>query len=380
DEDITGLNGRTIFDRYYATRRQSCDNGFRYYITDQNNHVSSSLVCFDIVAVTGGSSNSLACSQLSGSSAAVSTSSTTSSSICIAAGQITLYPGDSNSNNDTCSNSDIAYTLANPTTPVIQDGVTCNRSENSVALGSISTAPIRQNPTTTISDILFDDLRGLSSSSYTITAEISNFTESTDPSKIIGLGSNPDNAQAILDLGIVSSISVANGGSGYTQAPAIAFVGGGGSGASATTAVSNGIVTKIDVKSYGRGYTSAPTLVIVPTNGGSGASATAKIIEAGSNLNPETANPEANVFVTLDPSIGTISKIKPTPMSNPSNFSTGPRSLVTSPTIQHTLFTTSAAISTGRYDLDNTLFGLRVPAYLQTGDYRSTITQTIVVG
>jgi alpha-tubulin suppressor-like RCC1 family protein len=319
------------------------------------------------------------CGASSNSNSPASTSATTFSSICIDSGAVSLYPGDSNQDSDICSNDDINTTTNNPGSPVLREGVTCNASENSASLGSISTSPIRQNPYKTLYDVLFDDLRGQETSNYTVTAEISNFVDNNNNSNVISLGSNPDAAPAILDPGIISSIQVTNGGTGYTSAPTVAFAGGGGSGATATASVTGGIVTKIDVKSYGTGYTSSPTVVLVPTNGGSGASATANIIAIGDNLNPATSLPENRVFATLDPSVGTMSKLKPTVFGNLTNFSTGPRSLVTAPATQYTLFSTSAPVNTGRYKLDGTLFGLRTPAYLSSGDYRSVITQTIVV-
>jgi RTX calcium-binding nonapeptide repeat (4 copies) len=313
------------------------------------------------------------------STAAASTSAITNSSICITPGSISLFPGDSSNNDDVCSNDDIETTISTPSSPATREGVVCNPSENSISLGSINTASVRQNPNSIMHDVLFDDLRGNSLSEYTITAEISNFVDKNNPTNILTLGSNPDGARPILDPGVISSINVTNGGSGYTDSPVIAFSGGGGSGATAVAVVSGGVVTRIDIKSYGSGYTSSPIVVIVPTNGGAGAIATAKIIEVDSNLNPDTSLPEEKVFVTLDPSVGTITKLKPDQATNPANFSTGPRSLITSSATQHTLFKTSSPVSTGRYNLDGTLFGLRTPAYLATGEYRAVITQTLIL-
>lgn len=311
--------------------------------------------------------------------ASSATSAVTSSSVCITPGPITLYPGDSINNNDICSNDDIAATNANPTFPVVQEGILCNSTENSISLGSISTLGIRQNPTSVLNDVLFDDLRGQGVSGYTITAEISNLVDYNNASNIIELGANPDGVPAVLDQGSLTSVVIDSGGSGYNSAPIIAFVGGNGSGATAIATVSGGVIAKIDIKNYGIDYTSVPTVVMIPTSGGTGATATANIIEAGSNLNPVTYLPEANIFVTLDPSVGTVSKIKPNQIINPSNFITGPRSLITTPAVQYTLYATTLGVSSGRYDLDNTIFGLRVPAYIVTGDYRATITQTIVI-
>jgi FtsP/CotA-like multicopper oxidase with cupredoxin domain len=70
------------------------------------------------------------------------------------------------------------------------------------------------------------------------------------------------------------SISVVNGGSGYTSAPTISFVGGGGTGAAATATVSGGKVTYVALTNPGSGYTTAP-VVTFTSGGGTGAIATA---------------------------------------------------------------------------------------------------------
>jgi hypothetical protein len=304
----------------------------------------------------------------------------TASSICVKPGAVDLYPGDTNLNHDVCSNDNIAATISAPTTPIVQEGVTCTASENSISLGSISTLPVRQNPSGIISDVLIDDLRGQQTSNYTVTAEISDFTDFNNSSNVIALGSNPDGAPATLDPGIVYSINIVDGGSGYTTAPDVIISGGNGTGATAVAEVSGGVITRITVKSYGSGYdySNYPSVVIVPTNGGSGAIASVNMMGKDSNLNPDTGLPEEKVFVTLDPSIGTISKLKPDLVVAPVGFSTGPAALVTSPTTQHTLFSTLRPVAIGRYGLDDILFTLRTPAYLASGDYRSVITQTII--
>jgi len=71
-------------------------------------------------------------------------------------------------------------------------------------------------------------------------------------------------ALATLAGDAVSSVTVINGGRGYTTAPSVSFVGGGGSGAAGTATVSNGVVTGITVDSPGSGYTSAPFVSISP--------------------------------------------------------------------------------------------------------------------
>jgi hypothetical protein len=58
--------------------------------------------------------------------------------------------------------------------------------------------------------------------------------------------------------------TVADGGYGYTQPPAVKVVGGGGHGAEVMAEVSNGVVTGFTVTDPGSGYTRKPTLFVAP--------------------------------------------------------------------------------------------------------------------
>lgn len=60
------------------------------------------------------------------------------------------------------------------------------------------------------------------------------------------------------------AVNITDGGSGYTNAPAVRFLGGGGRGAQAVAVVSNGVVVAINVFDAGYGYTHAPVVVIDP--------------------------------------------------------------------------------------------------------------------
>lgn len=74
----------------------------------------------------------------------------------------------------------------------------------------------------------------------------------------------------------VGSVTITNGGSGYTSAPTVGATGGGGTGFAATAEIENGVVVAVTVTNPGTGYTSAPTLSF--TGGaGSGAAATANL-------------------------------------------------------------------------------------------------------
>jgi len=66
-----------------------------------------------------------------------------------------------------------------------------------------------------------------------------------------------DTGVATVSGGKVTSVAFSTAGS-YTAAPTVSFTGGGGSGAAATATVSGGVLTGITVTNGGSGYTSAP--------------------------------------------------------------------------------------------------------------------------
>jgi hypothetical protein len=69
-------------------------------------------------------------------------------------------------------------------------------------------------------------------------------------------------AQATSTLlgGLVSGVSVTNGGGAYTSAPTVAFSGGGGSGATGTAVMLGGAVVGVTITAAGRGYITSPTV------------------------------------------------------------------------------------------------------------------------
>jgi hypothetical protein len=69
-------------------------------------------------------------------------------------------------------------------------------------------------------------------------------------------------ATATMFNGFVVDATITDGGCGYTNAPLVKIVGGGGSGAVATATVSNGVVVRITISNAGSGYTSTPTMQI----------------------------------------------------------------------------------------------------------------------
>jgi FtsP/CotA-like multicopper oxidase with cupredoxin domain len=72
-------------------------------------------------------------------------------------------------------------------------------------------------------------------------------------------------ATATGTAGAVTAIAVGAGGSGYTVAPNVYIIGGGGTNAIATATVTGGVVTAVTVTSPGTGYTSAPAIAFGTT-------------------------------------------------------------------------------------------------------------------
>ena len=80
-------------------------------------------------------------------------------------------------------------------------------------------------------------------------------------------------ARALTDVnGVITSIVVVGGGSGYLTAPTVTIAGGGGTGATATSTIGPVTVIAVNPSNTGFGYTSVPTVNII---GGGGTGATA---------------------------------------------------------------------------------------------------------
>ncbi len=69
-------------------------------------------------------------------------------------------------------------------------------------------------------------------------------------------------ASAAASSGVITTITVLDGGSGYTSTPTVTLVGGSGSNAAATAVVTNGVVTAINVTNGGTGYNTLPSVRI----------------------------------------------------------------------------------------------------------------------
>ena len=78
--------------------------------------------------------------------------------------------------------------------------------------------------------------------------------------------------------GYINTITVVNGGSGYTSAPTVT-IGGAGTGATATATVTSGAVTAITITDSGSGY-NANTVITITGGGGSNASASVTVTDA----------------------------------------------------------------------------------------------------
>lgn len=78
----------------------------------------------------------------------------------------------------------------------------------------------------------------------------------------------------------VQQVDIINAGSGYTSAPGVKFIGGGGSGAVATASIGSGIVNIVSLSSGGSGYSTAPTITFTGISTVS-AAATAIVSSAG---------------------------------------------------------------------------------------------------
>jgi len=89
----------------------------------------------------------------------------------------------------------------------------------------------------------------------------------------------------------VESISITNGGSGYTSTPSVTITsptGPNGEVASAFATVEGGIVTEIDIISSGSQYTSTPTITISAPDSGTTSTATANMADTYYTINSST--------------------------------------------------------------------------------------------
>jgi len=78
----------------------------------------------------------------------------------------------------------------------------------------------------------------------------------------------------------ITAINIANGGTAYTNPPAVEITGGGGTGATGTAYIKNGVVYRINVTNSGSGYISSPTVTLSGSTTGTLAKASAVLGES----------------------------------------------------------------------------------------------------
>lgn len=145
--------------------------------------------------------------------------------------------------------------------------------------------------------------------------------------------------------GIVFSIAVDTGGTGYTVEPTVTITGGEGVGATATSTITGGSVDSITVVLQGNGYTSAPTVTIAdPDTVGVTATATATIsddsflpleLDTGDDT---TAFTDSTLFARNNPTYR-VSAINTEPLTGlPSNEASTTTTTSEAQTIKELLF------------------------------------------
>jgi hypothetical protein len=106
-------------------------------------------------------------------------------------------------------------------------------------------------------------------------------------------------------IGIKSSriqgVQLTNPGAGYTLAPNIVFIGGGGSGAAATSVIGDGLVGIITVTNGGSGYTTSPTVTF--SSPGIGTTAVGYAVVGSSGSVTQIRILDAGIGYTSIPSI-----------------------------------------------------------------------------
>ena len=98
----------------------------------------------------------------------------------------------------------------------------------------------------------------------------------------------------------VQGVSIINAGYGYTVAPGIKFIGGGGSGATGISSIGDGVVGVITVTNFGSGYVLEPSITFSGISSVS-ASATATVSSAGTITSIRITN--AGLGYTVPPTI-----------------------------------------------------------------------------
>ena len=82
----------------------------------------------------------------------------------------------------------------------------------------------------------------------------------------------------------VQGVDLVNAGSGYTTAPSVAFVGGGGSGVAATTIIGDGVIGYIDILSGGSNYFEEPIVTVDAPGSGNPTARVKAIVSAAGTI------------------------------------------------------------------------------------------------
>lgn len=112
----------------------------------------------------------------------------------------------------------------------------------------------------------------------------------------------------------VGSVTITNGGTGYTSAPTVTFSAPtSGTTATGTATIQNGVVVSVTITDPGSGYTTAPTVTFSAPTSGTTAAGTANLVSAMNILASDYANPNSQVYffitdVTADASLYEPSK------------------------------------------------------------------------
>jgi hypothetical protein len=96
----------------------------------------------------------------------------------------------------------------------------------------------------------------------------------------------------------IQSLNLNFGGSGYTDAPRVKIVGGGGVGATARAVILNGAVVDIILTNPGSGYTSTPTVEFTGGNGSSASAAVQLVQTLGTEVTSATLNKKIRSLLT----------------------------------------------------------------------------------
>lgn len=121
--------------------------------------------------------------------------------------------------------------------------------------------------------------------------------------------------------GVSPNIKITAIGTGYTSAPTVTISGGSGSGATATATVAIGVVTSITLTNPGTGYQASDTLTVtISGGGGTGATATAEVWPFLSPNNTTIAIFQGRVFLAQQKTL-TYSGTKGYDDFNPANAS-----------------------------------------------------------